>query len=73
MITAIKTMDTLPVSEKIIMVEALWDSIARSNADLPVHDWQKTELANRKRNYSRNPKSVMTWDQVKKSILGKDA
>ena len=73
MITAIKTIDTLPVSEKIIMVEDLWDSIARNNADLPVLDWQKTELASRKRNYSQNPKSVMTWNQVKKSILGKDA
>ena len=73
MITAIKTIDTLPISEKIIMVEDLWDSIARSSADLPVHDWQKTELAGRKRKFIRNPKSVMTWNQVKKSILGKDA
>jgi len=73
MATAIKTIEMLPVSEKILMVEDLWDSIARSSAHLPVHDWQKTELARRKRKFSRSPNSVMTWQQVKKSILGKDA
>lgn len=73
MTTAFKAIDALPISEKIIMVEDLWDSIAKSNAALPVHDWQETELARRKRKFNRSPNSVMTWHQVKKSILGKDA
>lgn len=59
MIAVIKAMEALPVSEKIIVVEALWDSIARNNPDLPVHDWQKSELAVRKRNYSRTRQSAM--------------
>lgn len=69
MTTALKEIETLPVPEKLLIVEDLWDSIAKSNAELPVHDWQKKELARRKRSFLKNPDSVMTWHQVKKSIL----
>lgn len=69
MTTALKEIETLPVPEKILIVEDLWDSIAKSNAELPVHDWQKKELARRKRSFRKNPDSAMTWHQVVKSIL----
>jgi putative addiction module component (TIGR02574 family) len=69
MTTLVKNMDRLPLQEKIILVEDLWDSIARNNADLPVLDWQKQELARRKQSFRKTPRSVMTWQQVKKSIL----
>lgn len=70
MTTALKEIETLPLPERILLVEDLWDSIAKSNAELPVHDWQKKELARRKLGFRKNPDSVLTWHQVKKSILG---
>ena len=69
MTTAIQELETLPVSERIQLVEDLWDSIARSNADIPIQKWQKDELERRKQNYLRNPDSGRTWDQVKQDIL----
>lgn len=69
MTIALQELETLPVSERVQMVEDLWDSIARSNANLPVPQWQKDELARRKASYLRNPDSSETWDQVKQSIL----
>lgn len=69
MTTAIQELETLPVSERIQLVEDLWDSIARSNADIPIPRWQKDELERRKQNYLRNPDSGRTWDQVKQDIL----
>jgi len=69
MTTALKDLEALPVSERVQLVEDLWDSIARSNAELPVPQWQKDELARRKRNHRQNPQSAKTWDQVKQSIL----
>lgn len=69
MTTALKDLETLPVSERVQLVEDLWDSIARSNAELPVPQWQKDELARRKQNYLRQPDSGRTWEQVKQSIL----
>ena len=73
MATSFKNIETLPLPEKILMVEDSWDSIAKDNADLPVLEWQKKELSRRKRSFRKNPASVMTWQQVKKSILERHA
>jgi len=62
-------LETLPISERVQLVEDLWDSIARSNAEVPIPQWQKDELARRKQKYLQNPDSGRTWDQVKQNIL----
>ena len=67
--TSIQDIETLSVPERVQLVEDLWDSIARSNAGLPIPQWQKDELARRKRNYLSNPESGRTWGQAKQSIL----
>jgi putative addiction module component (TIGR02574 family) len=69
MTTALQELETLSVLERVQLVEDLWDSIARSNAELPVPQWQKDELARRKQRYLQHPESGATWDQVKRSIL----
>ena len=69
MTTALQELETLPVPERVQLVEDLWDSIARSNAEIPVPQWQKDELDRRKQNYLRNPGSGRTWDEVKQDIL----
>ena len=37
-------------SEKLQLVEDLWDDLAAEPEAVPVHDWQKQELAPRKAN-----------------------
>ena len=37
----------LEVSEKLILVEKVWDDIAKSNEQLPLPEWQKKELTRR--------------------------
>jgi len=69
MTTTLKELEMLSVPERVQIVEDLWDSIARSNANLSVLQWQKDELAQRKKSYLQNPDSGETWDQVKRSIL----
>ena len=69
MTTAIQELETLSVPERVQIVEDLWDSIARSNAEVPIPQWQKDELARRKKDYLRNPDSGLTWNQVKRDIL----
>jgi putative addiction module component (TIGR02574 family) len=69
MSTALQELETLSVPERVQIVEDLWDSIARSNARLPVPQWQKDELARRKKRYLQNPDSGETWDQVRRAIL----
>jgi putative addiction module component (TIGR02574 family) len=73
MTTLCKNIETLPLPERILMVEDIWDSIAKNNANIPVLEWQKKELSRRKQSFRKNPDSVMTWQQVKKSILVRNA
>jgi putative addiction module component (TIGR02574 family) len=65
----LQELETLSVSERVQMEEDLWGGTARSNANLPIPQWQKDELARWKASYLRNPDSGETGDQVKQSIL----
>lgn len=55
-------------SEKLQRVEDLWDDLAATPEAIPIHDWQKQELARRKTNLTKNPASARPWDEVKRSI-----
>jgi len=58
----------LTPAEKLQLVEDLWDDIAGSPEDIPLHPWQVEELARRKENLQKNPNSVSSWEQVKARI-----
>jgi putative addiction module component (TIGR02574 family) len=58
----------LSVSEKLQLVEDLWDDIAANPESIPVHDWQKEELDRRRANLQANPASAVTWDEVQRRI-----
>ncbi len=55
----------LSPSEKLQLVEDLWDDIAAEPETVPVHDWQKQELERRKANLLNNPASALPWEEVK--------
>lgn len=54
--------------EKLQLVEDLWDDLAANPETVPVHDWQKEELARRKANLQNNPASGLRWEEVKRRI-----
>ena len=58
----------LSPSEKLQLVEELWDDLAATPEAVPVHDWQKEELARRKANLINNPASGLTWEEIKQRI-----
>jgi putative addiction module component (TIGR02574 family) len=59
----------LSPSEKLLLVEDLWDDLAATSAEeIPVHDWQKEELARRKANLLNNPASGLTWEEVQRRV-----
>ena len=62
----------LSVSERILIVEDIWDSIAYSNENLPVTDRQKKELDKRLVSYSKNPSDGSSWKEVKSRIQIKE-
>lgn len=58
----------LSPSEKLQLVEDLWDDLAATPEAVPVYDWQKEELARREANLKKNPGSGLTWEQVKQRV-----
>lgn len=63
-----KTIFDLSMSEKLQLLEDLWDDIASDPAAVPLPDWQKEELNRRKQNLLQNPGSALSWDEIQRRI-----
>ena len=55
-------------SEKLQLVEDLWDDLAANPEAIPVHQWQKEELDRRKANLMKHPASGLTWEEIKRRV-----
>jgi putative addiction module component (TIGR02574 family) len=66
--STIASLFDLSPAEKLQLVEDLWDDLAATPEGVPVHDWQKDELARRKAHLEKNPTAGLTWDEVKRRI-----
>jgi len=58
----------LSPTEKLQLVEDLWDDLAATPEVIPIQDWQIQELARRKANLQSNPASGLSWEDVKQRI-----
>jgi putative addiction module component (TIGR02574 family) len=58
----------LSPSEKLQLVEDLWDDLAADPDAVPVHDWQKAELVRRRANLRDNPASGLSWEEVQRRV-----
>jgi putative addiction module component (TIGR02574 family) len=58
----------LALSEKLQLLEDLWDSISFDPDQVPLLEWQKEELARRKTAYLKNPNAGSTWEAAKERI-----
>jgi putative addiction module component (TIGR02574 family) len=56
-------------SEKILLVEQLWDSIRAEAETSPLTETQKAELDRRLADYELNPDEGDSWSIVKARIL----
>jgi putative addiction module component (TIGR02574 family) len=57
----------LSPAEKLQLVEDLWDDLAGTPEAVPIHDWQKEELARRKANLLKNPAAGLSWEDVRQT------
>jgi putative addiction module component (TIGR02574 family) len=67
----IKEIDNLGLSEKLILVEDIWDSIARNNSELPMPEWQKAELDKRYSDYKNKKLNLHDWEGVHDELRNK--
>ena len=60
--------DSMPVSERIQLVEDLWDSIAASEADVPLTAAQSKEIDRRLESLERDPLAGRPWAEVRSRV-----
>jgi putative addiction module component (TIGR02574 family) len=56
--------DDLPVEEKIEYVQSLWDRIAASVDQVPLHEWQRQTLEERLAAHRAAPGEARPWSEV---------
>jgi putative addiction module component (TIGR02574 family) len=65
----LKKATSLPVPDRIKLVEDIWDSIADEPADFSLTPAQKRELDGRLNAMRKNPSRAVSWTEAKERIL----
>lgn len=65
----IESLKVLPVSERIQLVEDLWDSLALVQADFGLSEAQQVELDRRLDALEHNQSPLSSWDEVRARIV----
>jgi putative addiction module component (TIGR02574 family) len=58
----------LDVTDKLLLVEEVWNEIASSNEELPLPEWQKKELSKRLDAYDQGEIVPTAWQQVHEDL-----
>ena len=66
-----KEINELALSEKLLLVEDIWDSIAADNLEIPIPAWQKRELDKRYKEYKEGKLGLHNWEEVHKDLREK--
>ena len=60
--------DRMTVAEKLTAVEALWDALCRDEAQIPVQDWHKQILDERRRQIDAGEAKFADWETARERI-----
>ncbi len=61
----------LPMADKLLLVEDMWDSIAETDKELPLSDTHRKELDERYGAYQEGGVELRDWKSVHESIRDK--
>jgi putative addiction module component (TIGR02574 family) len=64
-----ESLKSLPVSERILIVEELWDSIAETQEPFDLTEAQQAELNRRLDALEANQSPLASWAEVKARVL----
>ena len=62
----------LPTTERLRLIEEVWDSLSSEPAKLPVSEADMHELERRRKRYMTDPDSLIDWKALKQQIGLKD-
>jgi putative addiction module component (TIGR02574 family) len=62
-------LDNLSVSEKVRLLERVWDSLCSASGDVRSPDWHREVLETRKRRLEEGRATVSPWSEAKARLL----
>ena len=63
--------DHMTVSERLRLVEAIWDSISDAPDDLELPEWQRQELERRLAVADADPSGGIPWEELRTRLEGR--
>ncbi len=69
--TTLAEIATLPVNERLCLVEAIWETIVAEPGQPELTDAQKRELERRLAAHAASPDDVVSWEQAKAKALAR--
>jgi putative addiction module component (TIGR02574 family) len=69
--TTLAQVKTLSIDDRILLVQAIWDSISTDSGQSKLTEVQQQELSHRLRDHEANPQAVITWQDVKAQALSR--
>jgi hypothetical protein len=67
----VETMRQMPRSEKLKLLEALWEDLSCSESEFESPTWHERELAETERRLAEGNEQVMDWETAKKTLRSK--
>lgn len=64
--------NNLSVSEKILLVEEIWDSIAEQEKSFDLNESQKRMVKERSISFKINPELGRSWEEIRDEFLGRN-
>ena len=66
--TTLNEITSLSIEDRILLVQAIWDSIAAEQAYPDLTETQKRELDRRIDGHESDPDNVLTWEEIEASV-----
>ena len=58
----------LPIAERILLIEAIWDNIVEERASLEPSEKQHKLLMERSASFDQHPENTLTWEEIRASL-----
>jgi len=67
-VTVIEQFREMPLQEKLLTMEALWEDLASNDEDLEIPEWHKDLLDHRESLIAEGKAKFISWEQAKAEI-----
>ncbi|MDX6558859.1 MAG: hypothetical protein QOF72_1908 [Blastocatellia bacterium] len=69
----VDTVKSLPLAERIEIIEALWESLTQEGYEPLLTAEQAAEIDRRVEAHRRNPNDVVSWESIKKDLANRQS